>query len=263
MKAKSRFSWLDENADALLVGVLLLALPVSFYWNIAWLTTAAGLLLTFVIPGWLLVRLLFGERPFELELEVLLILFVSAFLVSLVVMLLVFLGLELDRELVLMVSAATVCFLLLGLKIKDAVFFRKRVIARRPHWTALLVAVIVPLSLLGFGLLHVHETRESYTEFYVAAGSRALDEPVRLVVESHEEQVQLFTLICQNEQGEQVILGNYEIFPSQRAEIQIAHSQLPLPGEKLRIALNQHKGFVDYRWLEIPGGDCLHLTVLK
>lgn len=262
MNGKGKANWLTAHADVAMVTGLLLVLAVGLYLDIAWPVTAASALLTFAIPGWLLVRLLFGERPFELEVEVLLILFVSAFLVSLEVLLLLALGWKMNRELVLVVCSVTDVLLLIGLKIKDGVLARQRVITGRPHWAAFWVAVVVPAALFGFGVFHAHETRESFTEFYVGKQEASLMEGVQLVIESHEEEIQLFTLTCQAGE-EQMILGNYEISSGQRALIDIAYSQSPAPGEKLKIALNQHKGALDYRWLEIPGGDCRHLTVMK
>ncbi|MCD4671449.1 MAG: hypothetical protein K8R77_02190 [Anaerolineaceae bacterium] len=261
MKKPRQSSRLGNNADVIILAVLLLTLFASLYWNIGWLESAVGVLLAFIIPGWLFVRLLFGERPFELEVEVLLILFISVFLISLEVLLLIYFNIAISKELFQLMAAITDCLLLLILKIKNRRSLQSTTVPRRINWPSLLAAVLVPLVLFAFGLWHIHETRESFTELYVASDGVSADEPLNLIVESHEEHIQFFTLVCQAQEGERLILGNFELSPGQQQRITIAYSYNMQPDVKLKIALDQHKGAAGYRWIEIPGDACDQLQV--
>ena len=253
---RSRFS---NHADSIILAILLAALYAAIYWGIGWLESASGVLLAFVMPGWLLVRLLFGERPFELEVEVLLILFVSAFLMALEVLVLIYFRIPVVKYLVQWLAVVTDGVLLVILKVRQGVQVRRgAALQRRINWPSLLAAVIVPVVLLAFGLFHIHETRESFTEFYVASGG----ESVNLIVESHEEYTQFFSLVCLSQEDERLVLGNFELSPGAQKRIFIAYSQNAGREEKLRLVLDQHKGAAGYRWLEIPGGDCEDLSAV-
>ncbi len=213
-----RFS---NHADSLILGFLLLALFASMFWAVGWLESAVGVLLAFVMPGWLFVRLLFGERPFELEVEVLLILFLSAFLIALEVLVMIYFRIPIERSLVQWLAVGTDILLLGGNKFKQAAQMRQTGSPQQINWPSLLAAVIVPLVLLAFGLFHIHETRESFTEFYVVSSG----EGTALVAQSHEERTQFFTLVCQMTEGERMILGNFELSPGEQQQITIAYSQ--------------------------------------
>jgi hypothetical protein len=243
-------SWVD----VLILALLSLALGASSFWAIPWLGSAAGLLLTFAMTGWLCIRIIFGERPFELEVEILLILFISAFLAGIEVLVLVLLQVDVTREVILIMVTATAWLLLIFLKVKERFFVRQGRVSARQNWFSLLVAVLVPLALFGFGLLHMHDTRENYTEFSVTGAG----EQGGLTVVSHEEAVQLFSLVCQSPLGERTVLGNFEVHPRQEVQITISYSHIEIGG-KLKIALDQHKGTAAYRWVEIPGEDCADL----
>jgi hypothetical protein len=250
---------LADHADAIILTALLVVLFAAMFCGIGWLESAIGVLLAFVMPGWLFVRLLFGERPFELEVEVLLILFISAFLIGLEVLVLIYFRIPVSKSLLQFLSVATDGVLLVILKIRQARQMHMANAPRRINWPSLVAAVIVPLVLLAFGLFHIHETRESFTEFYEAAGSFA-DGSLTLMVESHEERTQFFTLVCQTEVNERRILGNFELSPGEQQQISIAYSHNAEQDEKLRLALDQHKGVEGYRWIEIPGRHCEDLT---
>ena len=111
---------LSNHADSIILAVLLLLLFVSMLWTVGWLESVAAVLLAFVMPGWLFVRLLFGERPFELEVEILLILFISAFLISLEVLVLIYFRISIAKSLLQWMAVVTDCVLLAILKIRQA-----------------------------------------------------------------------------------------------------------------------------------------------
>ena len=249
---------LSNHADSIILAVLLLTLYAAIFWGIGWLESGSGVLLAFVVPGWLFVRLLFGERPFELEVEVLLILFISAFLITMEVLVLIYFRIPMTKLLVQWMSAITDGILLLILKITQALQPHRAGAPRRINWPSLLAAVVVPLVLLVFGLFHIHETRESFTEFYVASSG----EPVTLIVESHEERTQFFSLVCQTQADESLILGNFELSPGEQQKIVVAYSQNGAKKDKLRLELDQHKGVEGYRWIEIPGDNCSELSAV-
>lgn len=249
---------LSNHADGIILAVLLLTLYAAIYWDFGWLESAAGVLLAFVLPGWLFVRLLFGERPFELEVEVLLILFISAFLIALEVLALIYFRIPVEKSLLQWVAVVTDGVLLLVLKIKQAGQSRRAGAPRQVNWPSLLAAVIVPLVLLAFGLFHIHETRESFTEFYVVSGGGS----VNLMVDSHEEHTQFFSLICQTQEDERLVLGNFELSPGEQQRIVVAYSHNRLGDGRLRLELDQHKGIEGYRWIEIPGEACADLSAV-
>lgn len=252
---------LAKHLDALILSVLLLVLYASLYGSVSWLESVASVLLAFVVPGWLFVRLLFGERPFELEVEVILILFISAFLISLEVLVLIYFRIPITKTLLQWMVVVTDCLLLVILKIRRAAQPRQEGAVQRINWPSLLAAVIVPLVLLAFGLFHIHETRESFTEFYIIFGGSE-EEPISLMVESHEERNQFFSLVCSAQEDEHLILGNFELSPGEQQQIIIAHSHKTKQDGKLRLALDQHKGAAGYRWVEIPGGRCEDLSAV-
>lgn len=258
-------SWFRIHADAILLALFSFGLLAALNWGISKLESAIGTLLVFVLPGWLLTRLLFGERPFELEIEVLLILFLSAFLISLEVLPLLYFRVEVNRTLFVNISLVTNWTLLLILKIKTGTFSARQFKSVPIHWTALLAAVVVPLVLLGFGLLHLHETHESFTEFRLASDVPDSAGSLLLEVASHEETVQFFSLVCQaegQEGAEQTVLGNFEVGPGETKAIMIAYSRPLAQNTKLKLSLDQHKGLASYRWLEVPGDDCGQITAV-
>ena len=208
---------LSNHADSFILAALLLTLYAALFWGIGWLESGVGVLLAFVVPGWLFVRLLFGERPFELEVEVLLILFISAFLITLEVLVLIYFRIPTTKSLVQWMAVGTDGVLLLILKVRQAVQTRRANAPRRINWPSLLAAVVVPLALLAFGLFHIHETRERFTEFYAASSG----DPVNLIVESHEEFTQFFTLVCVAQKDERMILGNFELSPGNSSKLQL------------------------------------------
>ena len=251
-------SRLSNHADSLILAALLLTLVAAIIWEIGWLESTVGVLLAFVMPGWLFVRLLFGERPFELEVEVLLILFLSAFLIALEVLVLIYFRIPMAKSLVQWMAVITDGVLLLILKIRQAVQTHQAGAPRRINWPSLLAAVVVPVLLLVFGLFHIHETRESFTEFYAASSG----ESVTLIVASHEVRTQFFSLVCQTQEDERLILGNFELSSGEQQKIHIAYSRNEIRDGKLRLSLDQHKGAEGYRWIEIPGEDCADLSAV-
>lgn len=250
-----------KGLDVLLLAALSLAWWGGAVGKIIWLQAAAGGVLTFGMTGWLFVRLLFGERPFELEVEVLLIVFVSSFLVSLQVLALSFAGVALTKDLVAIVVTATAWLLMILLKVNLIFLNRGREFHARPHWVSLLAALGLPLILFGFGLLHVHETRESFTELYVVEPEKVDQEQITLVAESYEADVQLFTVVCQAQTGGRVVMGTFEIRPGQQQHIFVRYRQANYQTGKLQIVLDQHRGTAAYRRVEIPGADCSQITV--
>jgi len=253
-------SILANHLDTMILCVLLLALFAAAYGAVAWLEAGAGILLAFVMPGWLVVRLLFGERPFELEVEVLLVLFISAFLMAMEVLVLIYFRVLVERTLLQILAAGTDVVLLIILKIRQGMRASNSGAPRHVNWPSLLAAVFVPLALYGFGLFHIHETRESFTEFYVETQPSV--DTVLLVVESREERNQFFTLVCTSQESERAILGNFELSPGEIQQITILYRQYGLREGRLRLALDQHKGEEDYRWVEIPGRDCEDLDAV-
>ena len=250
-----RFS---NHADSVILSVLLLMLFAAMFWRVGWLEAMVGVMLAFVMPGWLLVRLLFGERPFEMEVEVLLILFISAFLIALEVLVLIYLRIPIAKSLLQLMAMGTDVVLLVILKLRQAAQKQQPQARRRINWPSLLAAGIVPLVLLAFGLFHIHETRESFTEFFVASHG----ETVILMAESHEEDTQFFSLVCVSQEDKRLVLGNFELSPGEQEEIFILYRQEVGQGGKLRLALDQHKGVEGYRWVDIPGEDCADLSAV-
>jgi uncharacterized membrane protein len=219
-----------------------------------------GLVGVFVLPGWLLTSVLFGNRSKpDPETRFVLVFGLGAALVALELVLMSAIGIGITRTSVLLTGAA-VSLLLLG-----ALIFRLRATGDEssgaPMSNILLLCGVTLPVLCGFAALHQPLGTEAYTEFYVAPHDvRAADGQMAgadLVIVNHEQEEHRYRVVCRDATGSERTLVQSALESDSSLTVELALSPFQSSStDKMRLYLYRANDDVPYRWVELMGDEC-------
>jgi len=236
----------------------------SVFINLGWMGSIFSFIGVFIIPGWLLTRILFYDvdEP-DRAIRFILTFVLGAVLVFLETFVLSRLRIEINREIVILIGTL-ITWLLLG-----ALIYQRRIISNnssrgyKSEILNLLVLIIFIPILIFFILLHKPVTIETYTEFYFSPQmyeTAKEDHSAAIVtIVNHENRTLIYKITCEdNIEQETFLIATSSISEStQNLEIPIIRYETSNPIRKIRINLYRDNDSYPYRWLEIAGTSCV------
>jgi uncharacterized membrane protein len=240
------------------VAITLLTIGLA-YMDIPFIGPAVRLIGVFVLPGWLLTNVLFGNRkgPSQ-ETRFILVFGLGAALVALELVMLLLIGIAISRESIALAGAVT-SLLLMGVLVVRLRTDRRGL--RLPVLNAMSLSIVAVLVLYAFVPSHQPIVKESYTEFYIApSSSETPDDQTAerdLVITSHEEKDHIYTVLCGDSSGSQRLLAKFSLAPESSFVIQLLVPPAQLSSaSKMRLSLYRNGDDTPYRWVELIGGRC-------
>jgi uncharacterized membrane protein len=245
--------------SVLTVGLAFLDVPV--------LGPLVGLVGVFIVPGWLLTSVLFGDHggP-DQETRFILVFGLGAVLMALELFTLSLANVQISRASISLAGALT-SWGLIGAR---ALQHRTEQYGRRGFrgLNTLLLSICAVLLLYGFVPLHQPVTQESYTEFYTLPRvSRAADGQVfnvDLVIANHEQQGYTYTVLCSDTTGPESVLAKSYLEPESKLSIGLfVPPPHPDSTDKVSLYLYREGDESPYRRVQLAWRECDRIGVMR
>ncbi len=219
----------------------------------------------FILPGWLLIQLLFEDTSLDLILQIILILVISPLLVAMLSFAFIGWGGKFSNDAVLFIAGfinGTLLLLLLFLPRKGA---SQSYTVSSELWI-FVSSVVLILGLILFSQLHMPARNESFTELLLNIKTRNLKYARvfgTISIISHEDKAHLYSLLCEDDSGKSLPIFQGYIQPGEQKDISIQTIALRRSTRKLIMNLHLDNNTNKYRSIEIPGIGCSSLGIKR
>jgi len=248
--------WIIFSVSLLTIG--------SVFINLGEIGSIFSFIGVFIIPGWLLTRILFYDvDETDRVIRFILTIVLGAVLVFLETFVLSILRIEISREIVILIGTL-VTWLLLG-----ALIYQRRIITNnsfreyKSEIKNLLGLIIFIPILIFFILLHKPVTNETYTEFYISPQmfmpTNEDQSALFVTIVNHENKTLIYKITCEdNVEHEELLTATSLISESsQTLVLPIDPSGVSSAIRKIRVNLYRDIDTLPYRWVEIGGISCI------